>query len=51
MDFWAYFNGFWIFPLLCFVFMALMMLFGCHSMRFRCGHGGTRTPQVRDDNP
>jgi len=41
MDFsWAqYLNGFWIFPLLCFVFMAFMMI-GCGGMLFRRGHGG-----------
>jgi hypothetical protein len=30
-------SGFWIFPLLCLLFMAIMMI-GCHAMRFRCGH-------------
>lgn len=47
MDFWTYFNGFWIFPLLCLLFMALMML-GCRGMRFGCGHGtsdGDRRPE------
>jgi hypothetical protein len=40
MDFsWMpYFNAFWIFPLLCFFFMVIMMA-GCHGMRFRRGHG------------
>ncbi len=49
MDFWTYFNGFWIFPLLCFLFMALMMVFGCHGMRFGCGHGGSH--RAGDDSP
>jgi uncharacterized membrane protein len=39
MDFnWMpYFGGFWIFPLLCLLFMAVMMI-ACHGMSFRCGH-------------
>jgi putative membrane protein len=37
---WLYnLNGFWIFPLLCLLFTALMML-GCRGMRFGFGHGG-----------
>lgn len=48
MDFtWTpLFNGFWIFPLLCLLFMAVMMI-GCHGMRFRCGQGSPepRSPQ------
>lgn len=37
---WLYnLNGFWIFPLFCLLFMALMML-GCRGMRFGFGHGG-----------
>jgi putative membrane protein len=41
MDFsWTpHFGMFWILPLLCFVFMALMMI-GCGGMLFRSGHGG-----------
>lgn len=40
MDFsWTpYFNGFWIFPLLCVLFMAIMMIAG-HCMPFRFRHG------------
>jgi uncharacterized membrane protein len=40
MDFsWMpYMNGFWIFPLLCLIFMALMITFACGGMRFRLGH-------------
>ncbi len=40
MDFsWTpHFGMFWIFPLLCFAFMALMMI-GCGGMRFHRGHG------------
>ena len=39
MDFnWMpYFSGFWIFPLLCLIFMAIMMI-ACGGMRFRFGH-------------
>lgn len=36
-----YFSGFWIFPLLCLLFMAVMMI-GCGSMRFRFGRGARR---------
>lgn len=32
-----YFNGFWIFPVLCMLFM-LIMMFGCGRMFFRGGH-------------
>ena len=40
MDFsWMpYMNGFWIFPLLCLIFMAVMIMFVCGGMRFRFGH-------------
>jgi uncharacterized membrane protein len=40
MDFsWApYFSSFWILPLLCVLFMAVMMI-GCGGMMFRCLHG------------
>jgi putative membrane protein len=43
MDFnWTpYFSTFWIFPLLCLLFMAAMMLTG-HCMPFRFGHGAGR---------
>lgn len=39
MDFnWTpYFSGLWIFPLLCLIFMAIMM-FGRGCMPFRSGH-------------
>ena len=39
MDFsWMpYFGGFWIFPLLCMVFMIVMMV-ACGSMSCRFGH-------------
>jgi len=41
MDFsWApHFGMFWIFPILCLLFMAVMMI-GCGGMLFRFGHGG-----------
>lgn len=39
MDWFYPLNGFWIFPLLCLLFMALMML-GCRGMLFGFGHGG-----------
>jgi hypothetical protein len=41
MDFsWTpHFGMFWIFPLLCLLFMAFMMI-GCGGMRSRFGHGG-----------
>jgi hypothetical protein len=40
MDFnWMpYFNGFWILPLLCLLFMAIMML-GCRGTAWRFGRG------------
>jgi hypothetical protein len=40
MDFsWMpYFGGFWLFPLLCLLFMAVMMI-GCGGMLFRSRHG------------
>ena len=43
MDFsWApHFSGFWILPLLCLLFMAVMMI-ACGGMMFRWGHGGRR---------
>ncbi len=55
MDFnWApYFSTFWIFPLLCFVFMALMML-ACGGMFLRGRHrahsrdAGETTRQILD---
>lgn len=49
MDFiWAsFFNGFWIFPLLCLLFMAIMMI-GCRGMRFGCGHGGWKQRSAQD---
>ena len=52
MDFsWTpYFNGFWIFPLLCLLFMAVMMI-GCHGMRFRCGHGSSKQRSPQDGSP
>ena len=37
MDWFYNLNGFWIFALLCVLFMAIMMI-ACHGMRFRCGH-------------
>ena len=47
MDWTAYFNGFWIFPLFCLLFMALMML-GCRGMSFRCGRDRSKeAPQDR----
>jgi len=49
MDFWTYFNGFWIFPLFCFLFMALMMVFGCRGMRSRCAHRGRK--RAPEDGP
>ncbi len=41
MDFnWTpHFGMFWIFPLLCLLFMAFMMI-GCGGMLSRFGHGG-----------
>ncbi len=41
MDFsWTpHFGMFWIFPLVCLVFMVFMMI-GCGGMLFRSGHGG-----------
>jgi hypothetical protein len=51
MDLWTYFNGFWVIPLLCFLFMALMMVFGCHGMRFGCGHGGGKAPSPEEGSP
>jgi len=43
MDFsWTpYFHAFWMFPLLCLLFMAVMMI-ACRAMPFRFGHGGQR---------
>ncbi len=40
MDFsWVpHFNGFWLFPLFCLLFMAIMMI-ACRAMPFRSGHG------------
>ncbi len=40
MDFsWTpHFGMFWLFPLLCFVFMIVMMI-GCGGMLFRSSHG------------
>ncbi len=40
MDFsWmSYFGGFWLFPLLCLLFMAVMMI-GCGGMLFRFRRG------------
>jgi len=36
---WApYFGAFSILPLLCLIFMAVMII-GCGGMMFRCGHG------------
>ena len=48
MDFWPYLNGFWIFPFLCFLFMVVMMVFGCHGVRFGCGHDGGKQPSTED---
>jgi putative membrane protein len=44
MDFsWMpYFGGFWIFPLLCLLFMVVMM-FACGGKLFRFGHGSRRS--------
>ena len=52
MDFsWtSYFHGFWIFPLLCLLFMALMM-FGCHGLRSRCCHGTPKDQAPQDGSP
>ena len=36
-----YFSGFGIFPILCRLFMAIMMI-GCGGMLFRFCHGGRR---------
>ena len=43
MDFtWMpYMNGIWIFPLLCLLFMVVMML-ACGGVRFRFGHWDRR---------
>ena len=41
MDWTSYFSGFWIFPILCFLFMAVMMI-GCGGMLFRFRHGASR---------
>lgn len=43
MDFsWMpYLTGFWLLPLLCLLFMAVMML-GCRGMRFGCRRGARR---------
>jgi hypothetical protein len=38
VSWFSYMNGFWVFPLLCFVFMALMMIMCGGSMWFRFGH-------------
>ena len=44
MDFgWTtYFNGFWVLPLLCFLFMAVMMIafFGMRFLGHRGSHAG-----------
>ena len=49
MDFsWMPHLGFWIFLLLCVLFMALMM-FGCHGMRSRCCSGTKLTAANRAD--
>lgn len=52
MDFtWtSLFNGFLIFPLLCLLFMAVMMI-GCHRMRFRCGQGSPASRSPQDGAP
>lgn len=49
MDFWTYFNGFWIFPLLCLLFMAIMML-GCRGMRFGCSQRGWKPQTPQDES-
>ena len=51
MDFsWTpYLNGFWIFPLLCLLFMVVMMI-ACHGMPFRCGHGSSKQQSPQDDS-
>lgn len=36
---WSYFNGFWIFPVLGVLFMAIMMIV-CRGMHFRSGPTG-----------
>lgn len=48
MDFsWTpYFHGFWIVPLLCLLFMAIMMI-ACRAMPFRSGHGKHRGETAR----
>lgn len=47
MDFsWSNFSGLWIFPLLCLVFMVVMMI-GGRCTPFRFGHGH-RTGHHRD---
>lgn len=48
MDFWPYLTGLWIFPLLCFLFMVIMMAFGCRGMRFGCTHDGGKQPLTED---
>jgi hypothetical protein len=52
MDFnWTpYFTGLWIFPLLCLLFMAIMML-GCRGMSFRCGHDRSKQRSPQDGSP
>jgi hypothetical protein len=49
MDFgWTpYLNGFWIFPLLCLLFMAIMMI-ACRAMPRRCGHGARSGEVVKE---
>lgn len=49
MDFsWTpYFGGFWVFPLLCLLFMAIMMI-ACHGMRSGCGCGNAKRRSPRD---
>ena len=52
MDFsWTpHFGMFWIFPLLCLLFMAFMMI-GCGGMLSRFGHGGRARRWPRDGSP
>lgn len=48
MDFgWtAFFNSFWILPILCLSFMAVMM-FACRGMRSCCCHGTHKKPPLQ----
>lgn len=51
MDFnWMPQLGFWIFPLLCVLFMALMM-FGCGGLRSRCCDGTHKKQSPQGGSP